>query len=103
MSAYEDLTYEVRDRVAVLTLNRPEKLNAWTAAMEKSVKQAMAAAVADDDVRVIVVTGAGRGFCVDGTCHCPPGFVAAAATTFARISARISVIGRILIHLIPQW
>src|SRR5690606_28855580 len=39
-----------------------EKLNAWTAAMEKSVKQAMAAAVADDDVRVIVVTGAGRGF-----------------------------------------
>ena len=63
MSAYEDLTYEVKNRVAVLTLNRPEKLNAWTGAMEKSVKRAMAAAVADDDVRVIVVTGAGRGFC----------------------------------------
>ncbi|MEP2830133.1 enoyl-CoA hydratase [Parvibaculum sp.] len=63
MTAYEDLTYEVKDRIAVLTLNRPDKLNAWTAAMEKSVKQAMAAAVADDKVRVIVVTGAGRGFC----------------------------------------
>ena len=63
MSAYEDLTYEVKNRVAVLTLNRPDKLNAWTGAMEKSVKRAMAAAVADDDVRVIVVTGAGRGFC----------------------------------------
>lgn len=63
MSDYEDLTYGVKDRVAILTLNRPDKLNAWTAAMEKSVKQAMAAAVADDNVRVIVITGAGRGFC----------------------------------------
>ncbi|MDZ4382074.1 MAG: enoyl-CoA hydratase [Parvibaculum sp.] len=63
MSTYEDLAYEVKDRVALLTLNRPDKLNAWTAAMEKSVKRAMAAAVADETVRVIVVTGAGRGFC----------------------------------------
>ena len=60
---YEDLGYEVTDRVAILTLNRPDKLNAWTAAMEKSLKKALAAAVADDNVRVIVVTGAGRGFC----------------------------------------
>ena len=59
----EDLTYDVKDRVALLTLNRPDKLNAWTAAMERSLKQALAAAVADDNVRVIVVTGAGRGFC----------------------------------------
>lgn len=63
MPHYEDLTYEVKDRVAILTLDRPDKLNAWTAAMEKSLKQALAAAVADDNVRVIVVTGAGRGFC----------------------------------------
>ena len=63
MAGYEDLLYEVKGRVAVLTLNRPDKLNAWTAAMERSVKQAMAAAVADDNVRAIVVTGAGRGFC----------------------------------------
>lgn len=60
---YEDLIYEVRDRVAVLTLNRPDKLNAWTGAMEKSLKRAIASAVDDDEVRAIVVTGAGRGFC----------------------------------------
>jgi enoyl-CoA hydratase/carnithine racemase len=63
MSQYEDLIYEVKDRVAILTLNRPDKLNAWTAAMEKSIKRALAAAVQDDAVRVIVITGAGRGFC----------------------------------------
>ncbi len=63
MSAYEDVLYEVKDGVAVVTLNRPDKLNAWTAAMEKSVKAAMAEASADEKVRVIVLTGAGRGFC----------------------------------------
>jgi len=63
MSQYEDLSYEVKGNVGVLTLDRPDKLNAWTAAMEKSVKQALAVAVQDDAVRVIVITGAGRGFC----------------------------------------
>lgn len=63
MNSYEDITYEVTGHVGLITLNRPDKLNAWTAAMEKSIKQALAAAVADDTVRVIVFTGAGRGFC----------------------------------------
>lgn len=63
MGAYEDILYEVEDGVAVVTLNRPEKLNAWTGAMEKSVKAAMAEASADEKVRAIVLTGAGRGFC----------------------------------------
>ncbi len=63
MSAYEDLTYEVTDRVAVLALNRPNSLNAYTVAMGQSLKRAVADAVADDAVRVIVLTGAGRGFC----------------------------------------
>jgi enoyl-CoA hydratase/carnithine racemase len=63
MSAYEDVLYEVRDRVAIVTLNRPEFLNAFTAAMGRGLQQAVAAAVADDAVRVIVLTGAGRGFC----------------------------------------
>ena len=63
MAEYEDLLYELKGRVAVLTLNRPDRLNAWTGAMERSVKRAMAAAVADDNVRVIVLTGEGRGFC----------------------------------------
>ena len=61
--AYEDILYDVRDSVAVITLNRPDKLNAWTAAMQTSVKRAVVDAANDDKVRVIVITGAGRGFC----------------------------------------
>ena len=61
--AYEDILYAVQDRIARIVLNRPKKLNAWTPAMESSVRRAMTAAAADDAVRVIVVTGEGRGFC----------------------------------------
>jgi enoyl-CoA hydratase/carnithine racemase len=63
MATYEDVLYEVRDRVALVTLNRPEFLNAFTTAMGRGLQEAVAAAVADDAVRVIVLTGAGRGFC----------------------------------------
>jgi enoyl-CoA hydratase/carnithine racemase len=55
--------YQVADRVATITLNRPDKLNAWTAIMEGEVRAAMEEADQDDNVRVIVLTGAGRGFC----------------------------------------
>jgi len=58
-----EIVYQVADRVATLTLNRPDKLNAWTAVMAREAEAAMRAADADDDVRVIVLTGAGRGFC----------------------------------------
>ncbi len=63
MSHYEDVLYEVKDRVAIIRLNRPEALNAFTAAMGRGLRHAVAAAVADEAVRVIVLTGAGRGFC----------------------------------------
>ena len=63
MSQYEDLLYEARDGVAVISLNRPQALNAYTAAMGQSLKRATADAVADEAVRAIVLTGAGRGFC----------------------------------------
>ena len=63
MSAYEDLMVETKDGVAVISLNRPAALNAYTAAMGVSLKRAVAAAVTDAAVRVIVLTGAGRGFC----------------------------------------
>ena len=60
---HSEILYEVSDRVATVTLNRPDKLNAWTAVMEKEVRAAVHEAEADDAVRVIVLTGAGRGFC----------------------------------------
>jgi enoyl-CoA hydratase/carnithine racemase len=59
----EEILYSVANRVATITLNRPDKLNAWTAVMEKEVRSAMENAERDEDVRVIVLTGAGRGFC----------------------------------------
>ena len=63
MSAYEHILYEVVDRVALIQLNRPEALNAFTAQMGRELKSAVGAAVADTSARVIVLTGAGRGFC----------------------------------------
>src|SRR5262245_18960593 len=63
MKEYEDLIYESKDGVALITLNRPQALNAFMAAMGQSLEQAVAEAVADDEVRAIVLTGAGRGFC----------------------------------------
>lgn len=63
---YEQILYEVEDRIATITLNRPEQLNAWTDTIAEEVWQAMHAANADRDVRVIVLTGAGRAFCAGG-------------------------------------
>jgi len=53
----------VADRVATITLNRPERLNAWTPVMASELREAMLQADADATVRAIVLTGAGRGFC----------------------------------------
>lgn len=61
--AYETIKYEVADRILTLTLNRPEKLNAFTAKMMFELIDAFDKADADDEVRAIVVTGAGRAFC----------------------------------------
>jgi enoyl-CoA hydratase/carnithine racemase len=60
---YAEVLYGVEGRVATVTLNRPDKLNAWTAVMGREVRAAMTEAATDDGVRVIVLTGAGRGFC----------------------------------------
>jgi enoyl-CoA hydratase/carnithine racemase len=61
--AYTDILYGVDKFVATVTLNRPDKLNAWTAQMDADVRHAIETAAADDSVRAVVITGAGRGFC----------------------------------------
>src|SRR5258705_11190153 len=60
---YTEILLEVADGIAVVTLNRPERLNAYTRTMGRELAEAFAACDADDAVRAIVVTGAGRGFC----------------------------------------
>lgn len=60
---YQHILYAVEDGVATITLNRPDRLNAWTMTMEREVRNAMEAADAAAEVRVIVLTGAGRAFC----------------------------------------
>jgi enoyl-CoA hydratase/carnithine racemase len=61
--SYEQIAYDVSDRIATVTLNRPEKLNAWTMQMSAEVRHALVRADRDDEVRVMIVTGAGKGYC----------------------------------------
>jgi enoyl-CoA hydratase/carnithine racemase len=60
---FEQITTELADGVLTITLNRPDRLNAWTARMGRELIEAFDRADADDEVRAIIVTGAGRGFC----------------------------------------
>lgn len=60
---FEQITTEVSEGILTITLNRPDRLNAWTAQMGRELMAAFDAADADDEVRAIILTGAGRGFC----------------------------------------
>lgn len=60
---YEQITAEERDGVLLLTLDRPERLNAWTPLMSAELIDAIDAANASDSIGAVVITGAGRGFC----------------------------------------
>lgn len=60
---FECILYEVKNKVLTITLNRPERLNAYTGQMQTDLIEAFDKAGKDDDIRVIIVTGAGRGFC----------------------------------------
>jgi enoyl-CoA hydratase/carnithine racemase len=61
--AFEQIRYEVADGVLTITLNRPDRLNAFTETMLKELIAAFDASDADDDVRAVIVTGEGRAFC----------------------------------------
>lgn len=74
---YETLLYEIDDRVLTITLNRPDKLNAFNAKMRDELIDALDHADADDDVRAIIFTGAGRGYCAGAD-------LSAGANTFNR-------------------
>lgn len=71
------IRYQVADRIARLTLDRPDRGNAWTGRMHLEYRWAMTEAEADPDVRVIVVTGAGRQFCVGADARALDGHVSA--------------------------
>ena len=60
---FSEILYDVSDKIATITLNRPDKLNAWTGTMEQEVRVALIEASGDDGVVAIILTGAGRGFC----------------------------------------
>ena len=78
---YEDILYRVEDGVAVVTLNRPEKLNAWRGEMDRDVRLAMREANDDDSVKVIILTGAGKGFCAGADMDMLQGIQASSAQT----------------------
>ena len=60
---YREILYDVADGIATITLNRPEKLNAWTMRLGAEMRHAAFRADRDAAVRAIVVTGAGKGYC----------------------------------------
>lgn len=60
---YEEITYEVSEQIATITLHRPDKLNSFTNRMLKEIIAAFDESDADDDVRAVIVTGSGRAFC----------------------------------------
>ncbi len=63
MTTYTQIRYDVADAVATITLHRPDRLNAFTTTMARELVAAFDSADADDEVRVVLLTGAGRGFC----------------------------------------
>src|SRR3954453_23854126 len=79
--AYETIKYEVEDQILTITLNRPDKLNAFTGTMQREMIEAFDAADKDDNVRAIIVPGPGRGFCAGAD-------LSAGADTFDRDARR---------------
>jgi enoyl-CoA hydratase/carnithine racemase len=94
---FEQIQLSVNDRVATITLNRPDKLNAFTGLMAKEVMEAFDQTDANDDVRAVIVTGSGRGFCAGADLSGGSGtFDAGEETTTAHDPRRIRDMGGIV-------
>ena len=61
--SYQSIIYEIKEGVGLITLNRPDRLNAWNHEIETELREVMSEASIDGDVKAVVITGAGRGFC----------------------------------------
>ncbi|MDD4875603.1 MAG: enoyl-CoA hydratase/isomerase family protein [Dehalococcoidales bacterium] len=66
MDIYEDLLLEKRNGIATITLNAPDKMNAFTSSMRENIPLAVDDIAKDDEVKAVIVTGAGRAFCAGG-------------------------------------
>src|ERR1700679_935044 len=73
MPTFETILYDVADGIATIPLNRPDRLNAFTGQMMVDLIAAFDATDADDAVKVVIVTGAGRGFCAGADLSAGPG------------------------------
>ena len=60
---YQSILYDIEEGVGLITLNRPDRLNAWNGEIEEELRDTIRLAAVDNEVKAIVVTGAGRGFC----------------------------------------
>ncbi len=96
---YPDIIFTKKDGIATITLNRPDKLNAYTPAMSDSLYRAVEDCSRDDNVRVVIITGRGRAFCSGAD-------VKAMAARFADPAAQKAYFenkpGRVPLHLLMQ-
>ncbi len=81
---YEAILFDAEDGVATITLNRPERLNAWTGTMGRELREALKRAEDDPAIRAIIITGAGRGFCAGADMNDLQDISAAGGTGAAR-------------------
>ena len=105
MAAYQDILTHIEDDILVITLNRPDRLNAWTGQMQAEVQEVIENAGTDDTARCILVTGAGRGFCAGadmaGLQEISPDGESADAATSGTTTAKIDPHAEDLASLYP--
>ena len=95
--AWKNILLEKKDHVAMLTLNRPEKMNAFGGLMRQEVLEALEETASDSDVRVVMITGAGKAFCVGGDIN---EFVDGSVQAFSKeISSKRPVMSRIVLTI----